>query len=89
MLAADETAAGQVRAIAFQELDELKTWLTKQIKKENDKSQRAHHLFAISQISQFQKNPNQIKTYKPVEPPAGPPIGAMDHGLIKIDCKWE
>jgi hypothetical protein len=78
VLAANETAAGQARAIAFQELDQLKVWLTRQIERENDKSQRAHRLFAISQISQFQENPTQIKTYKPVDPPAGPPIGMTD-----------
>lgn len=78
VLAANETAAGQVRAIAFHELDLLKTRLTRQIERETDRSQRAHRLFAISQISQFQEDPTQIKTYKPVDPPAGPPIGMMD-----------
>ncbi|MCB1318949.1 MAG: zinc-dependent metalloprotease, partial [Leptospiraceae bacterium] len=76
-LAANENAAPQVRAIAFLKLDELKTWLTTSKPKiKKDPNQLAEYVFAISQISQFQENPEKIRITKPGDPPAGSPIGA-------------
>ncbi|MFQ5824707.1 MAG: zinc-dependent metalloprotease [bacterium] len=88
-LAANEEAATQVRAMASLNLDDLKTWLTKQLKKAKDESQRAHYYFAISQISRFQEHPEEMNLTKPVEPPAGPPIGLEDSGFIGFQCGWE
>jgi hypothetical protein len=76
-LAANENASEQVRAVAFLKLDELKNWLTEQMKQVTDESQRAHYFFAISQINQFQKNPKEVNVTKPVETPAGAPIGII------------
>jgi hypothetical protein len=81
-LSTNENVTGQVRAIVYLKLDELKTWLTKQKENKNDINQKAHYLFAISQISQFQENPNLLKIYEPVEPPPGPPYGCMNSNMI-------
>jgi hypothetical protein len=77
-LAANDNAAAQARAMAWLKLDELKNWLAEQAKKAKDESARAHAVFAVAQIRQFQENPAQMRLPAPVEPPAGPPIGA-DH----------
>ncbi len=82
LLAVDETSSGQVRAVAFQELDNLKNWLNEQIEDEEDKNQQAHYLFAMAQIKQYQKNPIQFRIYMPLEPAAGPPIGTMNSNLL-------
>ncbi|MFQ5709973.1 MAG: zinc-dependent metalloprotease [bacterium] len=74
-LSADETAATQVRAIAALKLDELKSWLSTQMEQIKDASQRAHVHFAIAQIRRFQEHPEALHFTKPVDPPAGSPIG--------------
>ena len=82
-LAANEEAATQVRAIAWLKLDELKRWLDKQ-KKPNDEGRRAHYAFALAQINQFQMHPKEKHFTAPVEPPAGPPIG-MEQEFCNFD----
>jgi hypothetical protein len=86
-LANNENAATQARAMAWLKLDELKTWLIEQVKKSKDESTRAHYAFAAAEISQFQTNPQQIRLIRPVEPPAGPPIGA-DDSFCGFDSYW-
>ncbi len=80
-LAANEDASGQVRAVAFFKLNQLKEWLGIQ-KATGDDVQTAHIQMGISQIDRFQKDPKQIPVTKPAEPPAGPPIGMSDF------CNW-
>lgn len=81
-LAANKDASEQARAIAFLKLNELKHWLTEQVKQTTDESQRGHYLFALSQINRFQEKPTEVNITKPVEAPAGPPIGM-------VGCRWE
>ena len=81
-LAANEDASEQVRAIARLKLDQLKNWLAGQMTQITEESQKAHYFSAISQIHQFQENPKDINITKPVNQPAGPPIGLLD-------CGWE
>jgi hypothetical protein len=78
VLAANEKAAGQVRAIALLKLDELRRWLAapEQQSLKNDNAQRAHYFYAAAQIAQFQKDPKRLDLTPPSEPPDGPPIGA-------------
>lgn len=76
LLAADDQAATQVRAIAALKIDQLKKWLTKQLDHAGDERQKAHMKFAIAQIGRFQRNPKHIHLTRPVPPPAGSPIGS-------------
>ncbi len=85
LLAANENAANQVRAIASLKLDELKNWLIKQLDKIKDESQRAHTYFAISQIRRFQEHPDELNLTKPVNPPDGSPIGS---DFLGFQCGW-
>jgi Met-zincin/Domain of unknown function (DUF5117) len=77
-LAANEKAAAQVRAIAYEELDELKKWLNDRVKGTTQSEQKAHFVFAASEIERFQKNPKEIHLTPPLEPPPGAPIGCGD-----------
>ena len=73
-LSANEEAAAQVRSIAYLKLDELKDWLSQQAKSMADEDQKAHYLYAASQITLFQESPNKVKLTAPLNPPKGPPI---------------
>lgn len=73
-LATDENAVSQVRSIAYLKLEELKNWLSQQIDSIDDENQKAHYLYAVSQIKLFQENPDQVKLKAPLQPPMGPPI---------------
>ena len=84
-LAANEEAATQVRAFAWQKLNDLKSWLEKQAKKANDESARAHYAFAAAHINQFQSHPKETRLTAPVEPPAGPPIGMDETEFCNFD----
>jgi len=82
-LVANDEATSQVRSISSLKLDELKHWLIKNKKKvKNDYNQFAHLSFAISQITQFQKNPEKIQLTRPLETPASSPIG------VDYDCTF-
>ncbi len=83
-LASMERAAPQVRAIASLKLLELKSWLAAALKSVKDQDQRAHYLFAFSEIERFLQDPKKVSIPRQVEAPPGQPIG--DFGL---ECDWE
>jgi hypothetical protein len=74
-LASNDKAAYQVRAIAYQKLDQLKDWLKIQEKGTASQEQKAHYQYARSEIIRFQENPKEIRLTPPLEPPPGAPIG--------------
>jgi len=75
-LALNENASTQSRAIASLKIQELKDWLTAQLKTVKDEDQRAHFHFALSTISTFEQRPRDLMITKPVTPPDGQPIGS-------------
>jgi hypothetical protein len=77
-LSADVSASNQVRAIASQQLGDLKQWLGKAAAAASDRGQRAHLLFAANQIERFQKDPHKVDLTPPAAPPDGPPIGSFE-----------
>ncbi len=81
-LAANENAASQVRSIAYYKIDQLKSWL--QAQRSVNGRTNAHWSYAIAQIQDFQKNPNEEVEINPLSPPAGSPIGS-DLEL----CSWQ
>jgi len=88
-LAADESAAPQVRAIASLKLDELKGWLGGQLGATQDESWRAHFFFALAQIKKFEQDPKQVNLTRPLEPPEGAPVGTFPRLLGESVCDWE
>jgi hypothetical protein len=76
VLATNDHATTEVRAVAALEADQLKGWLNSVKAVASDPSQKAHLAYAAAQIEQFQKDPKKlIETMPPAEPPDGPPIG--------------
>lgn len=81
VLANTENATTQVRAIAALKISELKGWLSRELKAIKDESQRAHVLFAISQIDRYLQDPQKVVFPRPAEAPPGQPIGDWGFGL--------
>jgi len=73
MLAGNETAPAPVRAIAFDKLMGLKTWLSSQTGADPDL--HAFQAYGVAQIKKYETNPKEISVPKPLEPPPGQPIG--------------
>jgi len=79
-LSANDQASSQARAIASLKLEELKVWATGAQSSARDTEERAHLLFAATQIAQFQKDPKSVPLPAPAQPPDGPPIGEDGEG---------
>lgn len=77
-LAADEKATPQVRAVASLKLNDLKDWLSQQLKSAEDEILKAHYFYTISEIRLFQKDPDRVKLTVPLRTPVGAPIGMID-----------
>ncbi len=77
-LAVDERTNPQVRAVAMLKLDELKNWLSVQVKSVKDESQKAHYFYAASQIKLFQADPSKVNFAVASPLPPGAPIGMFD-----------
>ncbi len=82
-LAANQSASYQVRAIALLKLDELKKWLKVELKETMDAGQKAHFLQSATEIGHFQKNPEKFYFTRPMQIPAGSPIGINDEIIKK------
>jgi len=74
-LAANERATFEVRALASDEINQLKAWLSSAQYSASDPAQKAHLAYAAMQVEQFQKDPKKLNLTAPSEPPDGPPIG--------------
>jgi Met-zincin/Domain of unknown function (DUF5117) len=86
VLAANERASNQVRAVAEFKLDELRKWASTQAYAAQDPNQSAFLLYAANQIKRFQEDPKKMNLTKPNDPPDGQPIG-MDW-WNKLDGEW-
>lgn len=87
LLAANEQAAPQVRALASLKLTDLKDWLYAGLRQRPEENRRAQFAYAVSEIEHFEKDPKSLKIPEPVEPPPGQPIG--DGGQDLRDCGIE
>jgi len=72
--------SGPVPAIASHKLNQLKTWLSGQIRATTDESHRAHFFFGLAQIKKFEENPKELNLTRPADPPDG--------ASISSDCDW-
>ncbi len=73
LLAVNEKASGQVRAIALDTINGLDLWLAEQSKV--DSKWRAHYGYAKFRIAQMRNNPQFLEQITPVSPPPGEPVG--------------
>ena len=74
-VAADSTAHSQVRAQAFQTLQQIDRWLSKQKPGKPDADWAAHHAHARHLISAFMRDPAKYEPGKTPTAPPGSPIG--------------
>jgi hypothetical protein len=75
ILAADQHASAEVRAIVLFKLDGLKNSLASREPLLKDAASRAEFLFARNQIDRFERNPADVHRALPAPPLAGDPIG--------------
>ena len=73
-LCANEAASTQVRAMAFLKISNLENSI--KARTAANESQKAHHLFALTEIARFKENPKEMKFSKDMEMPDGSPIGS-------------
>ncbi len=73
-LAANGDNQAQVRAIAFDHLVELASWLEKQGRRSLDDAWRAHYRLASAQVKALLDNPSALEPQAPLKAPPGSPI---------------
>jgi hypothetical protein len=77
-LALSKNASAQARAVAFQKLDQLKTWLVTKSGTTTDESWKAHYNYLVIQIKKLQEDPDDFKEDNFLPAPPGMPIGELD-----------
>ncbi|MDJ1478923.1 zinc-dependent metalloprotease [Cytophagaceae bacterium YF14B1] len=88
-LAANKNISEQARAIANLKVNELKTWLSASVGKQTDVSWKAHYLFALNQISEYEQKGAESTVVTPLTPPDGAPIDPGYEWLDMDMCSWE
>ncbi|MFD1258379.1 zinc-dependent metalloprotease [Mucilaginibacter terrae] len=73
-LAANSRAGDNVRGEALLKINELKLWMAGQLAGAAPK-QKAAMYFALSQMVEFEKDPNKFQPAEPLDMPPGAPIG--------------
>lgn len=77
-LAANTKAPESVRGIALLQIDELKKWMNKTALTAGNE-QKANLLFGLSQINEFENNPDKFKPAETLNMPDGSPIGMDEY----------
>jgi len=75
MLATNNSADPQVRAIALDAINQLDNWLAQRASNQSDASWRANYGFARFKIAQMRSDPASVEQIEPVTIPPGEPIG--------------
>jgi hypothetical protein len=87
-LAANTKASESVRGITLLQIDDLKKWMSKTVLTAG-KDQKANLLFGLSQIGQFEKNPDKFQPAETLSMPDGSPIGMDDFGCGSLSSGRE
>lgn len=88
-LAVNQRASTQVRAITSLKIDELKNWLDEQSDLIMEENQKAHIVFALSEIDLFQKDPDKVNFTLPLAAPSGAPIGMQFNDLFEYNSIFQ
>lgn len=75
-LAENNSASDQARAITWQHLMDLQSWMKGQVATANTSNQKAHFAMGIREIDRFVEDPEEYRNFKILTPPAGSPIGS-------------
>jgi hypothetical protein len=74
-LALQEKTTGQVRGHVLVAAGKLKEWLNSKARSATDSDLQAHWRFGLSLIEMLEERPEELKKRRPIDPPAGAPIG--------------
>jgi hypothetical protein len=77
-LAANTSAPENVRGITLMQISELKKWMNKAMPMSGN-DQKANLLFGLSQIKEFEKDPDKFKPAETLNMPDGSPIGMEEY----------
>jgi len=75
LLSINEEADEQVRAIAFDRINQLDNWLSEQLAVVTTRRWRSHFSLSRHRIKRLREDPASLDTLVPVTPPPGSPIG--------------
>ena len=75
LLGVNEEADRQVRAIAFDRIRQLDSWLSERLAVETTRRWRSHYRLARHRIQRMLDDPASLDTLVPVTPPPGSPLG--------------
>jgi hypothetical protein len=75
LLSVNPAVDEQVRAIAFDSIIELDSWLSTRLAHETTRRWRSHYRLARHQIRRTLEDPASLETLLPVTPPPGSPVG--------------
>lgn len=74
-LTLQEESSSQVKAIAYDQVINLRDWLRSVFEKEKATEQKAFYRWTLMKIEKFEKNPAQSEIPAAAKRPDGPPIG--------------
>ena len=77
LLSINEEADEQVRAIAFDRINQLDNWLSEQLAVVTTRRWRSHYSLSRHRIKRLREDPASLDTLVPVTPPPGSPIGVF------------
>lgn len=87
-LGSNSGTSAQVRAVALMKTSALNDWIKSQ--NSADFSQKAHYMYCMDQINQFNENPDkEMMILKPLPTPDGAPIGQMEENWLSPICETE
>lgn len=74
-LANSGSAPSNVRAVAYDRLEQLDSWLATRMDRQRSEAHGIHFKYGSMQIQRFLDSPEDFESYSPIRPPAGSPIG--------------
>ncbi len=74
-LARDQSASPKARAVAAYQLHKLHTWFELKLNSKANEDLMAHYQQAVSTLTRFRENPQDMVDFKPLDMPDGSPIG--------------
>lgn len=77
-LSRSKSTGHQVRALVNYQLVELGKWLGSALRTESDVNVKAHYQGMLTEISLFIEKPQEYEMIRPLDPPAGSPIGMCE-----------
>ncbi len=75
-LSVEDKASNQARALTRLRIGSLHDWLNSKLSSEKNENQMAHYSYAMDEIKRFSADPDELRKFNTLSPPAGSPIGS-------------